>query len=62
MKLAIRTTAVLLASLGLLVVAGSRAAATAGAAPAINTAPMASDGVRYFAYMTPRRIPVVLDT
>ena len=62
MKLVIRKSAVLLASLGLLVVTGSQAATTAGASPAINTAPMASDGVRYFAYMTPKRIPVVLDT
>ena len=54
-------------SLSLLIVlasiaAGLFAATPANAARAINSALMATDGARYFAYMTPKRVPVVLDT
>ncbi|MCB0863119.1 MAG: hypothetical protein KDB48_06745 [Solirubrobacterales bacterium] len=64
MKQVIRRSAVLLFSLGLLGVGslGLTASANAAAAAAIDAAPMASDGVRYFAYKTPKRAVVVLDT
>ncbi len=62
MKQVIRRSAVLLFTLGLLGAGISGLAASANAARAIDTAPMASDGVRYFAYLTPKGVPAVLDT
>lgn len=62
MNQVIRRTAVLLLSLGLLGAGALGLASTANAARAIDSAPMASDGVRYFAYLTPKGVPAVLDT
>lgn len=62
MKQVIRRSAVLLFSLGLLGAGMLGLASTANAARAIDSAPMASDGVRYFAYLTPKGVPAVLDT
>lgn len=62
MELVSRKFLVLLLSLGLLGAGSLLSAAPANAARAIDSAAMASDGVRYFAYMTPNRVPVVLDT
>jgi len=65
MKLVTRksvTLLVLFLSLGAGLFASSASAAPVDAARAINSNPMATDGVRYFAYQTPKRVPVVLDT
>jgi hypothetical protein len=62
MKLFSRKPATLL--LGFMIFAAGffALASPATAGRAIDTAPMASDGVRYFAYLTPKRVPAVLDT
>lgn len=62
MKQVIHRSTVLLFSLCLMGIGLLGFTSTANAARAIDSAPMASDGVRYFAYLTPKRAVVVLDT
>ena len=62
MKSFCRKSAVLLVSIASLAAGFAAAAAPANARTGIDTGDMASDGVRYFAYMNVNHVPVVLDT